>query len=253
MKINCKEYRRVMKRQISAATTALFWTVAYFSLFTVHFYLLSCTQDTYDKGDGKYSYLRGDFVEALVGADKEIVSLMTDEGETLPLSCPYTAKWITRSDTIYRCMLYYNKVRDSKGQYVAEPISVGEVPCPVIVPLSELEMEMKTDPVKLESAWMSKTGRYVNLSFTLKTGTTEDDGAVHSLRIVQDTIMANPDGTATSHLRLYHDQGGVPEYYSTQAYASINTSEIPADSVCITINTYKGIVTKAFRLTRTSH
>lgn len=166
----------------------------------------SCTQDGYDKGEGQYSYLLGDFVEAKIGADKNIVSLMTDEGETLPLSKPYTAKWITRSDTVYRCMLYYNKVRDSKGQNVAEPISVGEVPCPVIIPLSELEVEMKTDPVKFESAWMSKTGKYINLSFALKTGTTEDDEAIHSLRVVQDTIKMNPDGTSTSYLRLYHDQ-----------------------------------------------
>jgi hypothetical protein len=210
----------------------------------------SCTQDGYDKGEGQYSYLLGDFVEAKIGADKNIVSLMTDEGETLPLSKPYTAKWITRSDTVYRCMLYYNKVRDSKGQDVAEPISVGEVPCPVIIPLSELEVEMKTDPVKFESAWMSKTGKYINLSFALKTGTTEDDEAIHSLRVVQDTIKMNPDGTSTSYLRLYHDQGGVPDYYSTQVYASLITSEILADSACISINTYKGIVTKAFQINK---
>ena len=210
----------------------------------------SCTQDGYDKGEGQYSYLRGDFVEAQIGADKNMVSLLTDEGETLPLSQPYTAKWITRSDTVYRCMLYYNKVRDSKGQTVAEPISVGEVPCPVIIPLSKLEVEMKTDPVKFESAWMSKTGKYINLSFALKTGTTGDDEAIHSLRVVQDTIMTNPDGSRTSYLRLFHDQGGVPDYYSTQVYASIITSEISADSVCISINTYKGIVTKAFQINK---
>ena len=218
------------------------------------FLVTSCTQDGYDKGEGQYSYLRGDFVEALIGADKNIVSLMTDEGETLPLSQPYTAKWITRSDTVYRCMLYYNKVRDSKGQDMAEAISVGEVPCPVIIPLSKLEVEMKTDPVKFESAWMSKTmsktGKYINLSFALKTGTTEDDEAIHSLRVVQDTIMTNPDGTSTSYLRLYHDQGGVPDYYSTQVYASLITSEILADSACISINTYKGIVTKAFLINK---
>ena len=198
----------------------------------------SCTQDGYDKGEGQYSYLRGDFVEAYIGADKNMVSLMTDEGETLPLSQPYTAKWITRSDTVYRCMLYY------------EAISVGEVPCPVIIPLSKLEVEMKTDPVKFESAWMSKTGKYINLSFALKTGTTEDDEAIHSLRVVQDTIMTNPDGTSTSYLRLYHDQGGVPDYYSTQVYASLITSEILADSACISINTYKGIVTKVFQINK---
>ena len=219
--------------------------IAHYSLLITH---LSCTQDGYDKGEGQYSYLRGDFVEAYIGADKNMVSLMTDEGETLPLSQPYTAKWITRSDTVYRCMLYYNKVRDSKGQTVAEPISVGEVPCPVITPLSELEVEMKTDPVKFESAWMSKTGKYINLSFALKTGTTEDEEAIHSLRVVQDTILTNPDGTSTSYLRLYHDQGGVPDYYSTQVYASLITSEILADSACISINTYKGIITKAFQI-----
>ena len=210
--------------------------------------LISCTQDGYDKGNGQYSYLRGDFVEAQVGRDQKIVSLTTDDGENLPLSQPYSAKWITRSDTVYRCMLYYNKVRDDKGQYVAEPISVGEVPCPTIIPLAELETAMKTDPVKFESAWMSKTGRYLNLSFSLMTGSKEDDKATHALRVVQDTIMTHPDGTRTSHLRLFHDQAGVPEYYATQTYASIITSQILADSVCITINTYKGTVTKAFLL-----
>ena len=219
--------------------------IAHCSLLITH---LSCTQDTYDKGDGQYSYLRGDFAEAVVGADKKIVSLITDEGESLPLSQPCTAKWITTSDTIYRCMLYYNKVRDSKGQYVAEPISVGEVPCPVIVPLAELDTEMKTDPVSFESAWMSKTGKYINLSFALKTGTTEDNEAIHTLRVVQDTIMVHPDGSKTSYLRLFHDQGGVPDYYSTQVYASIITSEILADSVRIAINTYKGIIEKSFLL-----
>ena len=219
--------------------------IAHCSLLITH---LSCAQDTYDKGDGQYSYLRGDFAEAVVGADKKIVSLITDEGESLPLSQPCTAKWITTSDTIYRCMLYYNKVRDSKGQYVAEPISVGEVPCPVIVPLAELDTEMKTDPVSFESAWMSKTGKYINLSFALKTGKTEDDEAIHTLRVVQDTIMVHPDGIKTSYLRLFHDQGGVPDYYSTQVYASINTSEILADSVRIAINTYKGIIEKSFLL-----
>ena len=248
MKINCKEYRCVMKRQITAASTVLLWAVANFSLFTVHFYLLSCTQDTYDKGDGPYSLMRGDFVEAQVGTDKSIVSLTTDEGETLPLSQPYAAKWITRPDTVYRCMLYYNKVRDSKGQYVAEAISVGEVPCPTVINLAEMEMPMKTDPVKFESAWLSKTGKYLNMSLYLMTGTTEDKEATQTLHVIQDTIMTNLDATRTSHLRLYHDQAGIPEYYSSQVYASILTSQIEADSVRISINTYKGLVTKSFSL-----
>ena len=210
--------------------------------------LVSCTQDGYEKGDGQYSNMRGDFVEALVGADKKIVSLITDDGDTYPLMQPYAAKWITRPDTTYRCMLYYNKVRDEKGQYVADPISIGDVPCPRIVPLAELETVMKTDPVKFESAWMSKTGKYLNLSFSVMTGSKEGEGAIQSLHIVQDSVVTYPDATSTCYLRLFHDQAGVPEYYSTHVYASIITSQIPADSVKISINTYDGAVEKAFLL-----
>jgi hypothetical protein len=80
------------------------------------------------------------------------------------------------------------------------------------------------------------------------TGTTDDEKASQTLYIIQDSIMTHPDATRTSHLRLYHDQAGVPEYYSTQVYASILTSQIKADSVRISINTYKGPVTKIFSL-----
>ena len=248
MKIDGKKFRNVLKRQITAAASVLFWAVAIFSLFTLNLSLLSCTQDGYDKGDGIYSYLRGDFIEAVVGADKTLVSLTTDDGETLPLSQPYSAKWITRPDTVYRCMLYYNKVREANGQYVAEPISVLEVPCPKVVPLAELETEMKTDPVKFESAWMGKNGRYLNLNLIVKTASQEDEEVFQRLGIVQDTIITNLDATRTCCLRLYHDQGGVPEYYSANSYASILISQIPADSVRISINTYSGVVEKTFPL-----
>jgi len=102
--------------------------------------------------------------------------------------------------------------------------------------------------VKFESAWVSKTGKYLNFSLYLMTGTTDDEGASQTLHVIQDTIMTNPDATRTSYLHLYHDQAGVPEYYSAQVYASILTSQIDADSVKISINTYKGEITKSFSL-----
>jgi hypothetical protein len=107
---------------------------------------------------------------------------------------------------------------------------------------------MKTDPVKFESAWLSRSGKYLNLSLYLMTGTTDDEKASQTLHIIQDTIVTYLDASRTSHLRLYHDQAGIPEYYSTQVYASILTQEIPADSVHLTINTYKGPITKVFSL-----
>jgi hypothetical protein len=206
----------------------------------------SCTQDAYDKGEGEYSLLRADFVEAHTNGEKQVDYIITDDGEQLSLLKTYSAKWLTTADSVYRCALYYNKVKDDKGRETAEAVSMGEIPCPKVTPFSKLDKEMKTDPVKFESAWMSKTGKYLNLSLWLMTGSTTDEEAAHHLAIIQDTVMANPDQTRTAYLRLFHDQGGIPEYYSTQVYASILTSQIDADSIRISINTYKGSVIKTF-------
>ena len=228
----------------------IWWRITLSLFFTLHSSLLtlSCTQDAYDKGEGKYSLVRADFVEANSNAQKEIDRITTDDGDILSASKPFKVKFVNTPDSVYRCVLYYNKVKDEKSQDVFEPISIGQVACPKIVTLAELDKEMKTDPVKFESAWMSKSGKYINMSLYLMTGTSDDEEAKHTLRIVQDTIVTNPDATRTSFLRLYHDQGGVPEYYSTQVYFSIITPEIPADSVRIQIPTYKGTVEKAFQI-----
>ena len=219
--------------------------ITHFSLLMTH---SSCTQDAYEKGEGKYSLMRADFVEARANADKQIDQIITDDGEQLLASKPFTAKLVVTPDSVYRCILYYNKVRDERGYDVFEPISIGQVPCPKVTPLSELDKEMKTDPVKFESAWLSKTGKYLNLSLYLMTGASDNDEAIQTLHVIQDTIMTHPDATRTCYLRLYHDQAGVPEYYSSQVYASILTSQIEADSVHLTVNTYKGLVTKSFSL-----
>ena len=219
--------------------------ITHFSLLMTH---SSCTQDAYEKGEGKYSLMRADFVEARANADKQIDQIITDDGEQLLASKPFTAKLVVTPDSVYRCILYYNKVRDERGYDVFEPISIGQVPCPEVTPLSELDKEMKTDPVKFESAWLSKTGKYLNLSLYLMTGASDNDEAIQTLHVIQDTIMTHPDATRTCYLRLYHDQAGVPEYYSSQVYASILTSQIEADSVHLTVNTYKGLVTKTFSL-----
>ena len=219
-------------------------------LFTIHYslFIASCTQDAYDKGEGEYSLLRADFVEAHTNGQKQVDYVITDDGELLSVSEPFTAKWLTKADTLYRCALYYNKVKEDNGKYAADVVSAGQVPCPLVTPLSKLETSMRTDPVKFESAWMSKSGKYINLSLYLMTGSTTDKDAIQHLAIVQDTVMVNPDQTRTAYLRLYHDQGGIPEYYSTQVYTSILTKEIDADSVRISINTYKSPVVKMFSL-----
>lgn len=219
-------------------------------LFSVHcsLFTVSCSQDIYEKGEGKYSLMRGDFVEAMSDANKQLVSMVTDDGEALPLLKPYSAKWIATSDSLYRCMLYYNKVENDNGSYAAEVISLGQVPCLRVKTLSEMEDEFRTDPLKLESSWLSKSGKYLNLRLQLKTGVTDDTAAIQKVGIVADTLIRYADNTSSLRLMLHHDQGNVPEYYSTTAYVSLPTDSLPADTVCLSINTYDGLVRKRFVL-----
>ena len=226
-----------------------YWRWITLSLFfTFHFSLLiSCSQDAYDKGEGRYSLMRGDFAEANVNSSREVTSITTDDGETLPLKSLHTAKWISRPDTVYRCMLYYNKVKADDGKMVAEVISMGKVNCSQIIPLPAND-QYKDDPVKFESLWKSKSGKYLNLHLQLKTGQTEDSTAVQKLEFFTDQVIINPDGRRTLSVLLHHDQGGVPEYYSTQAYVSIATANLDVDSVRFYLNTYAGLVIKTLSL-----
>ena len=234
--------REVLRRVPSVLKVWLITSVFHFPLF------VSCTQDAYEKGEGTYSLMRGDFAEVQVNGDKKFESIITDDGDRLPLKDPKTATWVTTSDTTYRCMLYYNKVEDERGRQVADVISIGQVPCPSIIPLPDFEKELKTDPVKFESLWLSKSGKYLNISLQLMIGSTDDTTAVHQLSFVADTLLVHPNSRSTLYVTLHHDQNNVPEYSSTQSYVSLLVDSIPADSVRFRINTYSGPVVKTLSL-----
>lgn len=205
--------------------------------------IFSCTKDAYDKGEGEYSLMRGDFAEAYINSNMLATKIVTDDGDELTLTKPFKAGWMSTADTTYRCMLYYNKVENR-----AEVLSMSQVPCLTVHPLSEFEVPLVTDPVTFESTWLSKNGRYLNVSILLKTGVTNDTSAIQSLGFVSDTIITHPDNKKIRHIIMHHDQGNVPEYYSTQIYMSIPTERIDADSVRISINSYDGEVVAKHRI-----
>ena len=197
----------------------------------------SCTIDAYDKGEGEYSLLTAELVEAHVGSDKYVDGLQTDGGGQLSVQNRYTAKWIQTADTTYRALLYYNNVGD--GQ--AEIVSLSRVG--VLQPRDSISGGMKTDPLYLESSWMGKSRKYVNLRLRLLTGSTDDENAIQALAIVVDTLRSTP---SHARLTLYHSQGGQPEYYSVTTFASLPLAAVAADTVTVTVNTYGGTVSKIF-------
>lgn len=213
------------------------------ALLLLPFLLLACEQDNYEKGEGEYSQLRADFVEAHTNADKQVDYVVTDEGDRLTVEGKLTAKWLATADSVYRAYLYYNRVGTA-----AQEASIGQVATLKLRRPSYFKEGIATDPVRFESMWLSTTKRYLNASVYLMMGHTDDEKAIHSLGLVGDTIMVNADSSRTWHTRLWHSQGGIPEYYSQRIYLSIPLYEIDADSICVDINTYSGTVERKFPL-----
>ena len=193
----------------------------------------ACSVDAYDKGEGEYSLLTAEMADVTVGSDKYVKKVETDEGEQLTLANPVTVKWIEKGDTTYRTLLYYKKL--SNGQ--ADAVSMRKVG---VMKLGKQE-NVKTDPIYVESIWVGKNRKYVNMRLRLLTGASEDEKAVQTLGIVRDIKASSSNH---EHLVLYHDQGGQPEYYSTTTFVSIPLSEIGADTLTITVNTYDGLYSK---------
>lgn len=215
--------------------------------------LAACTSEGYDSGEGSYSGMRADFVEACTDGSAAIVSIVTDDGESLQLTQAVKAKWAEKGDTAYRALLYYKKVEASGGAVSAEAMGLRSVAVPQVAPAADFRDGVKTDPVTFNSAWISRSQKYLNLDLSLKTGRTDDEDAAQTLGVVLDSLGRNAQGGVTAALRLYHDQGTVPEYYSTACYVSVPLPRAPlglvsGDSVRVSIATYGGEVTKTFVL-----
>ena len=205
--------------------------------------LSACTNEAYDSGDGRYSYLRADLVEAHTIAAKTIDRATTDDGEALRLDPYATADWAEKADTIYRALLYYNKV---EGAAACEPVTIARVPVLYPIAADKIEDETKTDPVTLESLWVSANSRYINLALLLKTGKADDPEAVQSIGITKEEPT---DGPLT--LRVLHDQGTVPQYYTSRIFLSIPvTDDLAGHTIRLIVNTYNGIVEKTIALSR---
>ena len=203
----------------------------------------SCESDSYDKGEGELSLTTAEFVEAHANGSRQMDFVITDNDERLTVSPQPSVKWMTTPDSLYRALLYYNNV----GEGIIEPLSITQVPT-LSIYSDWMIKDIKTDPVKFESIWLSANGKYLNMAFYLKIGEVGKDAELHTISMIQDTIITNTDGSTTAYMQLFHDQGDMPEHYSSKCYISIPRDSIKADSVCMGINTYKGLIYKKVAL-----
>lgn len=206
-------------------------------------FLLSCEQDVYEKGDGEFSYMRADFVEAYVNANKQVNRVLTDDDDELTLTQPYAADWIKRPDTTYRAVIYYNKVENG-----AEALSLAHITTLTLRYDSSAVSNWNPAPIGLETAWIGRNRRYLNLGLVLKTGATDKDATPQTVGMLHGGVTVNADSTRTMQLLFNHHQGDVPEYYSQRAYISLPLQGLVADSVRLTVVTYDGLFVRTFPL-----
>ena len=232
--------------------------------------LASCTTEQYDSGDGKLSYLRSDFVEACTDAQSRMSSFTTDEQLSLQVEGTPKVSWMTTPDSTYRALVYYAAPSSSSASdpsssssssasftersaqnLASAPVkvfAVNNVLCPKIKRL-QTSAPLKTDPVSFVALWLSANRKYVNITFDVKTGSSGSDADGQSIGAVLTDMTRNADGTLTAHITFCHDQGNVPQYYSSRQYASLAVAQMQdADSASIVINSYKGKVVKTISL-----
>lgn len=209
------------------------------------FFSTSCSNTSYEEGDSKLSYLRTDFADATTDSQGRLSAATTDDGVSLTFTRPMQTSWSNAADSLCRVLLNYNMYANGADSNVVEPLA-AKIVYTLQPAKPSVQTQAATDPVSLVSAWKSKNGNYVNLRLGLKTGKASGDDQRQSIGVALDSTVTSY-GSTTYCLRFLHSQGGVPEYYTTDAYVSIPIKQMTTGSkVRLSLNTYNGWVTREF-------
>lgn len=209
------------------------------------FFSTSCSNTSYEEGDSKFSYLRTDFADATTDSQGRLSAATTDDGVSLTFTRPMQTSWSNAADSLCRVLLNYNMYANGADSNVVEPLA-AKIVYTLQPAKPSVQTQAATDPVSLVSAWKSKNGNYVNLRLGLKTGKASGDDQRQSIGLALDSTVTSY-GSTTYCLRFLHSQGGVPEYYTTDAYISIPIKQMTTGSkVRLSLNTYNGWVTREF-------
>lgn len=197
---------------------------------------VSCEQKPYEAGDSELSYLCAEMADMHV-VGRNVESIITDNDEKLQLPDGVTvSESMAREDSVYRVFLYYNKV-------VGKPVELFNYKnVAVAIPIKNTSgKKVLTDPVSTVAAWKSNNGKYVNFRLGLKSGS--NTLSLHRLAFVVSDVIVGQDGHKRYDIQLYHDQNGVPEYYTQDAYLSIPLTDgyEVGDVLSVSVNTYDGI------------
>lgn len=207
-------------------------------------FITSCENDPYGSGDGHYSKMTTEFGEAKYDVNGCAYKFVTDADEILNFTAPVGTPDSNKVDKSIRSLLYYNLTEEKN---LVEPLTINTVLTANVIEKGKLS-DLGDDPLKIESVWLSKNKKYLNLSLQIKTSLPEDKKMKHKLGLVFTDFNSE-----TADLFLIHDDGGIPANYSVKCYFSTPVSSIKSQvpeckTVRITANTFKGMQTFELKL-----
>lgn len=203
--------------------------------------LAACTIDPYEAGDGQYSYLKAEMADMHTAAKCKVDYAVTDTDEKLTFSSPFSCHWPTTPDSTYRAMLYYKKTPDKTEGNTCVKVWV-------LHPMKPSK-NTPTDPVKLQSSWLSQNKKYINLRLGVMSGKPDDEKQKQKIGIVLNKQVTHANGKKAVDLQLLHNRNHVPSYYTKTLYISIPTASYKSgDSIRLKVNTYQGMMEKTFVL-----
>lgn len=186
--------------------------IAMIAMFTV-----SCENDPYDTGDGSLSKVTTTFGEACYDANGCAFKFVTDEDKVLNFSRIIGKPNEKLKDKKSRSLLYYNITDDNS---TVDPYTLINVLTANVIDDDKVK-DQDSDPLKVESVWISANKKYLNLSLKMKTSTPEDEKLRHKIGMIY-----KGDEGEISNLRLIHDNGNIPGNYTVSFYFSVPVKSI---------------------------
>lgn len=190
-------------------------------------------------GDDDYYYpsVKLEFLTALSGSDGRLQSVVTDEGETLPIVEDKTNTQI-KADTLVRVISNYATQAAADGTDGAVLYALSSVISAIPLTADMLEEGVQTDPADVLSIWMGFD--YLNMMLEVK------ESGEHRLHFVEDEVTVDAStGCSEVYLTLYHDAKEELVSYTRRAYASIPlrqyaTEGVQKVTVHFSLHTYSG-------------
>lgn len=207
----------------------------YIFLFAIFGLLFSSCSD---EESSDLSCLTAEMCDVYLSAPQTANMALTDSDRKISFEKPLTITWASKADSTYRAMLYYNAPITSS---VVSPLYAERVL--ILVPQAKEKAEEwrdNADPVILNSLWLAKNGKYLNMSVSVKSGATSDDTQYHSVGMVCDTVCRHAMNAKHCY-RMCHSQNDVPSHYTIKTYFSIPIVDVPrGDTISVTVPTYEG-------------